>query len=86
MANFPWCDCKVAYGIDDIDKFERWMDRTDWAKDLLPDGWSVSETDASGARYVAVFRVEGKLTEEDGMSVLRLLAKHGGEKVGRNRR
>ena len=34
----PWCDCKVAYGVDDCEKFKRWIERTDWCAGLLPPG------------------------------------------------
>ena len=80
MSEFPWCDCKVAYGIDDSEKFERWMDRTDDGKGLLPEGWDLCETDSSGARYVAVFRVEGMPTVADGVAVRKLLRRQGGSR------
>ena len=69
----PWDDCKVAFGIDDPELFELWMDRTDDGRGLLPAGWTLSETDAAGARYVAVFRVEGLLTRKDGEKVSQLI-------------
>lgn len=72
-VEMPWCDCKVAFGIDDPERFERWMDLTDDGRGLLPEGWSLCETDGAGARYVAIFRVEVPLTRVDGLRVERLL-------------
>lgn len=74
----PWCDCKVAFGIDDPETFERWMDRTDDGEGLLPAGWTLCETDGTGARYVAIFRVDGALALGDGSAVAHLLRSHGG--------
>ena len=70
MVDFPWSDCKVAFGCDDENKL--------WAADkagrlALPTGWSLNETDCSGARCVAIFRVEGALRVEDGNAVLATL-------------
>jgi len=67
----PWSDCKVAYGIDDADRFWRWIDRGTLS---LPDGWEACETDCAGARCVAVFRVDGYPTYEDGERVRKRLA------------
>jgi hypothetical protein len=74
----PWDDLKVAFGIDDPEKFELWMEHTLDGKDLLPAGWSLCETSGAGARYVAVFRVEGPLRVEDGRALAQLLSQHGG--------
>lgn len=62
----PWSDCKVAYGVDN--------DEALWAAYeggtlKLPHGWKLNETDASGARCVAIFRVEGNLNRESGDSM-----------------
>lgn len=65
----PWDDCKVAFGVEGESTVESmWYDNS-----MLPPGWSLDETDTSGARVVAVFRVEGRLTQKDGEAVERLL-------------
>lgn len=62
----PWDCCKVAFGINDPDKV--------WGAELsLPPGWRLVETDGTGARYVAIFRVEGTPTPEDGAAVRKTL-------------
>ena len=80
MALFeaPWDDCKVAFGVDDVDAFEQWMEDADDGRGALPSGWSLCETDAAGAHYVAVFRVEGRLKTEDGALVRALIDRLGG--------
>lgn len=74
MSELPWSDCKVAYGIEDDGPLWRWHDRHNY-KPPLPTGWSICETDASGARLVVVFRVEGELRQEDGEKVAAILRK-----------
>lgn len=49
------------------------MEETDDGKGLLPTGWSLCEIDGSGARYVAVFRVDGMLREVNGQAVRNLV-------------
>jgi len=73
MIKMPWHDCKVAFDIENIDKFRRWLDKTEDGKGFLPEGWSFNEWDCSGARCVVVFRVESPLREVDGKTVRRLL-------------
>jgi len=73
MSEMPWSDCKVAFGVDDNDAFERWMEHTNWAEGLLPEGWSICEKDWSGARAVVVCRVEGLPDPRDGQIVKELL-------------
>jgi hypothetical protein len=74
----PWDDLKVSFGFDDSDDRssalldEIWNDGLD-GESIWPDGWSINETDASGARMVVVFRVEGPIREEDGRIVGSLL-------------
>lgn len=66
----PWCDCKVAFEIDE----DGLLWRRAQAETLpLPGGWSLCETDSSGARLVAVFRVEGVPRAEDGRVVMSML-------------
>jgi hypothetical protein len=68
----PWGDCKVAYGIsDDRGLWRRWQDGR--LKADLPNGWTLDQIDAGGARMVAVFRVEGVPTVEQGKAVLLFL-------------
>lgn len=69
----PWSDLKAAFGIDDEDGLWDWVGHSGTADGQLPDGWSLTETDSSGARKVAIFRVEGPLSEQDGMKVTELL-------------
>jgi len=62
----PWSDCKVAFGVED--------DEAVWNADLsLPAGWELNETDCSGARCVAVFRVDGVPNIADGEAVAAML-------------
>lgn len=76
----PWDDCKVAFGIDDERAIEVLFysgptsGAARHAKGLgLPPGWVLNEVDGAGARWVAVFRVAGLPTVEDGRAVKRLL-------------
>lgn len=74
----PWSDCKVAYGVDDADRvWQRLAPERGAPTAKLPDGWTLNETDCSGARCVAVFRVEGAPNIEDGTAVLTLLRQIG---------
>lgn len=60
-TKMPWSDCKVAFPIYDSEAV--------WNSDIklnLPDGWTLIETDGTGARYVAVFRINGMPKVEDG--------------------
>lgn len=58
---------KVAFSVDEVDAL---WDALDNQELHLPEGWSLDETDSSGARYVAVFRIEGVMpTFEDGLAV-----------------
>ena len=75
MSEMPWSDCKVAFGVDDIDSFRWWLERTNWGEGHLPEGWSICETDASGARFVVVCRVEGLPDPKDGEIVRDLFEK-----------
>lgn len=77
----PWGDCKVAYGWDAVDEADEllteiWDEEiADRDKSIWPDGWSIDETDCSGARCVIVFRVSGVLpTREDGERVRELVS------------
>lgn len=53
--SLPWSDMKVAFGCDNPERLWRALEN---GKVALPDGWSLVETDCSGARCVAVFRIE----------------------------
>lgn len=68
----PWHDCKVAFSVDD--------DRVLWRRyddgcltAEMPAGWSLCEVDGTGARLVAIFRIEGTPSAEDGRKVLSML-------------
>lgn len=69
---FPWSDCKVAYSVEEDAALWEWNDQHNYAPPL-PHGWSLCETDGSGARMVAVFRIEGELRREDGERVATIL-------------
>lgn len=69
--NLPWDDLKVAYSIDNDDAV--WDAFYVKHTHTLPLGWELDETDCSGARCVAVFRVTGPLREENGEHVQELL-------------
>lgn len=74
MAQAPWSDCKVAFGVDNPERLWRAVES---GKAELPPGWELDETDCSGARCVAVFRVDGVPTVEDGRSVARAIRRWG---------
>ncbi|MBW3243245.1 hypothetical protein KUV57_11110 [Epibacterium sp. DP7N7-1] len=52
QAEQGWSDLKVAFDVEDTDAI--W----DAPSETWPTGWKLDETDSSGARYVAVFRVD----------------------------
>jgi hypothetical protein len=74
-VELPWCDCKVAFDIEDGDALWSWDASGVWPH--LPEGWTLDGTDGSGARLVAIFRVETLLTIEDGERVAQLLVTIG---------
>lgn len=78
VDGLPWSDCKVAFGADDKDAVWRTFCGPGMGPQNLPPGWSLCETDASGARLVAVFRVDGPLRVEDGAAVCAAIAKAEG--------
>lgn len=72
--DLPWSDMKVAFGLDDDEPLDRWWGSTARNKRKLPPGWSLQEIDGSGARWVAVFRVEDRTpTVTDGRAVQQFL-------------
>jgi len=73
--NFPWDDCKIAFNIDDPDTVWQLFNGTPCL--LLPMGWELVETDSSGARAVAIFRVMGLPTVTDGEKVKAILRNTG---------
>lgn len=70
----PWTDLKVAYDLNNPDRFWRAYERGDVG---LPTGWELDETDCSGARCVAVFRVSVMPTIEDGRAVAAQIRRWG---------
>lgn len=64
--NLPWNDLKVAYGVNNP---ERLWKAEQAGKTKFPAGWEFNETDGSGARFVAIFRVDVLPTVEDGRKV-----------------
>ncbi len=68
----PWCDCKVAFAIEDTEPV--WAAWSHGNNEGLPPSWELCETDTSSGRAVAVFRVNGQPTADDGETVLRLLS------------
>lgn len=72
--SIPWSDCKVSFPINDDDAL--WM-RADVNMLNLPYGWELVETDGSGGRIVAIFRVSNDLTIDSGNKVLTELRRHG---------
>lgn len=72
--SFPWCDIKIAFGVDDEDML--------WSADddgtlKLPEGWELIETCSAGARSVAIFRLTKLPTIEDGNTVMAALVSVG---------
>lgn len=83
-AEKPWDDCKVAFGIDDDEAVAALFyvgpprfEARHAAKHGLPPGWTLDEVDGAGARWVAVFRVDGVPTTRDGKRVLAILKNLG---------
>ena len=71
----PWSDLKVAFGITNP---ERYLKAHDRGAAPLPAGWSLTEIDGSGARWVIVFRVEEVIpTVEDARTVAALIRRFG---------
>lgn len=58
-----WCDLKVAFDAESDDAL--W----DAPEAVWPSGWELSETDSSGARLVAVFRVDHLPTSDETRAV-----------------
>jgi hypothetical protein len=75
-----WDDMKLAFSFDDgaEDIWARWGPGGTHT-DELPEGWSLNETDSSGARHVAVFRVEGFFNPADAYRVVTLLGQFRAE-------
>lgn len=73
--DLPWTDCKVAFDVS-YDRLDALWDATDDIE--WPHGWKFIETDGSGARAVAIFRVEFMLTEAAGQRVAELLKPYQG--------
>jgi len=71
----PWGDCKVAFDVEDHNAL---WDAEDRGGLNLPRGWKLNETDTSGARAVAVFRVEGVPTVAAGALVAEEIARIDG--------
>lgn len=53
--SLPWSDMKLAFPCDNPERLWRAIEN---GKATLPEGWQLVETDCSGARCVAIFRVE----------------------------
>ena len=83
QVSAPWDDCKVAFGIDDDRAVEKLFyygfgGEAKHAKKFgLPSGWTLDEVDGAGARWVAVFRVDGVPTVRDGKRVVEVLRRLG---------
>lgn len=69
----PWTGCKVSFDIQDEDVLWKWHDKRG-SKARLPEGWSLTLTDGTGARCVAVFQVIGLPTIEAGEQVAEILS------------
>jgi len=83
-AKALWDDCKVVFGIDDDEAVMSlfysgpYGGASKHAKKLgLPAGWTLNEVDGTGARWVAVFRVDGVPTARDGKRVIEVLKRLG---------
>ena len=71
----PWCDCKVAFRVDDPDTIWNYFENYKH-KDELPSGWSTNESCMCGAAgFVFIFRVDSIPTEDAGHVVASLLQK-----------
>lgn len=55
----PWCDMKIAFPCTNPDRLWKAAEN---GKAVFPSNWELIETDESGARCVAIFRV--RLTGE----------------------
>ena len=67
-GELPWSDLKVAFPINDPDAAWKLDDRKPW-----PGGWQMTETDSTGARAVAIFRVNGVPSVPDAEAISRML-------------
>lgn len=76
-----WSDCKVAFSVDDEQVVWEHFGPGTKSPFRLPEGWELCQTDASGYRAVAVFRVDGDLTRKDGEEVAHLLVEIGAMQV-----
>lgn len=72
VIEVPWGDCKVAFEIEEDRVLWQRHDDGRLAADL-PAGWALCGVDGTGARSVAVFRIDGVPTAEDGKKVLSML-------------
>lgn len=72
MNGTPWDDCKIAFGVEGKERIWRWSETAAYKRDM-PANWALCETDCSGARCVAIFRVEGIPTVADGQRVAALV-------------
>lgn len=72
-VELPWDDCKVAFSYDGADADDKLFARLCSDDHQIPDGWEFDELDCSGARVVAVFRVEGVPLSADGRRVRAVL-------------
>ena len=73
VGQIPRSDCKVSYTISNKELLWTVVKNGSFQ---FPKGWSLFETDLTGAREVAVFRVEGPFTFEDAKSVENELKHH----------
>lgn len=74
----PWSDVKVAFEFDDTGDGSEELLNALWHEGfedpaIWPRGWSIIETNAAGARMVVVFRVQGAVSEADGLAVRTIL-------------
>ena len=51
----PWSDMKIAFGCENPNRLWKAVEN---GKAVFPSNWELVETDSSGARHVAVFRVQ----------------------------
>lgn len=74
MADMLWDDLKIAFAIDDPDPLDVVL--CPWKlkrPHKLPVGWTLCEINGSGARWVAVFRVQVMPSTSDAEKIIRLL-------------
>ncbi len=74
-AAYPWSDCKIAFAVYGQDDIWDYLGSNGKWKSQVPVGWTLIETDCSGARCVAIFRVETLPCVDDGKVLARLIAK-----------